>query len=309
VAGRKIQAGSSQAAARRPCWDRPYALGQESLPGAAVLERRSAQGPAVEVTEAATPSWSLAALAVARAAQQMPPRWQRPLARSAQEAPSPAAARTPCCDPPDASAWQPGAAPAQLARREEAQQRLAEAEAQRASAEAEAQQRLVQAEAQQAEAVQQQLSQPWPQPARAASSLAVARRPCSDRRVAPVQRRQPEPAAAVLEQLLAQVPASAQVQAAVAPQRLRRRQAQPVPAASNPVGARTPCSDRRVAPVQQRQSEPVLAEEAAAARPQRSVQAEVAAPAEAAVPALRRPAAVQALAAEARTARWSSRRA
>jgi hypothetical protein len=90
-----------------------------------------------------------------------------------------------------------------LAPREEAQQRLAEAEAQRASAEAKAQQRLVQAEAQQAsaEAAQQQLSQPRPQPARAASSLAAARRPCSDRRVAPVQRRQPEPAAAALELL------------------------------------------------------------------------------------------------------------
>jgi hypothetical protein len=245
---------------------------------------------------AATPSWSLAAPAVARAAQQASPRQQRLSARSAQEAPSLAAARTPCCDPPDASAWQPAAAQAPLARREEAQQRL-EAEAQRAPAEAQAQaqQRLVLAKAQQASAAaaQQQLSQPRPRPARAASSLAAARRPCSDRCVSPVQRRQPEPAAAVLEQLLApveaEVPASAQVQAAVAPQRLRRRQAQPVLAASNPAGARTPCSDRRVAPVQQRQSEPVRAEaaEAAAARPQRSVQAEVAAPAQAAVPALR----------------------
>jgi hypothetical protein len=280
---------------------------------AAVLAWRSAQAPAAEV--AATPSWSLAALAVALAAQQVSPRRQRPSARSAQEAPSLAAARTPCCDPPDASAWQPAAAQAPLARREEAQQRLAEAEAQRASAEAQAQQRLVQAKAQQAsaEAAQQQLSQPRPQPARAASSLAAARRPCSDRCVSPVQRQQPEPAAAVLEQLLApveaEVPASAQVQAAVAPQRLRRRQAQPVPAASNPAGARTPCSDRRVAPVQQRQSEPVRAEEAAA-RPQRSVQAEVAAPVQAAAPALRPPAAVLALAAEAvaRPARSSSRR-
>jgi hypothetical protein len=262
---------------------------------AAVLAWRSAQAPAAEV--AATPSWSPAALAVALAVQQVSPRRQRPSARSAQEAPSLAAARTPCCDPPDASAWQPAAAQAPLARREEAQQRLAEAEAQRAPAEAQAQaqQRLVLAKAQQASAAaaQQQLSQPRPRPARAASSLAAARRPCSDRCVSPVQRRQPEPAAAVLEQLLApveaEVPASAQVQAAVAPQRLRRRQAQPVLAASNPAGARTPCSDRRVAPVQQRQSEPVRAEaaEAAAARPQRSVQAEVAAPAQAAVPALR----------------------
>ena len=250
-----------------------------------MLEWRSAQVPEMEV--AATPSWSLAP---AEAAQQVSPRRQRPSARSAQVASSPAVAQTPCCDLPAVSAWQPGAAQAQLVRREEAQQRLAQAEA---------------------EAAQQRLSQPRPQPARAASSLAAARRPCSDRRVAPVRRRQPEPeAAAVQEQLLAQVevPASAQVQAAVAAQRSRRRQAQPVPAASSPAAARTPCSDRRVAPVRRRQSEPV---EAAAVRTQRSVQAEAAAPVQAAVPALRRPAAVQALAVEgaARPARSSSRRA
>jgi len=211
VAGRKIRAGSSPAAARRPCWDRPYAsaqLARESVP-AAVLAWRSAQAPTAEV--GAPPSWSLAALAVARAAQQVAPRRQRPSARSAQEAPSLAAAQTPCCDLPDVSAWQPGPAQAQLARREEAQQRLVQAEAQQAPVEA--------------EAAQQQLSQPRRQPARAASSLAAARRPCSDRRVAPVQRRQPEPeaaAAAVLERLLAQVevPALAQVRAAVGPQRL-----------------------------------------------------------------------------------------
>ena len=29
-----VALGSSQAAARRPCWDRPYALGQESVPAA-----------------------------------------------------------------------------------------------------------------------------------------------------------------------------------------------------------------------------------------------------------------------------------
>jgi hypothetical protein len=176
----------------------------------AVLAWRSAQALAAEVT----PSWSLAALAVARAAQQVAPRRQRPSARSAQEAPSPAAARTPCCDLPDAPAWQPAAAQAQLVRREEAQQRLVQAAAQR-----------VQAAAQRApaEAAQQQLSQPRAPPAQAASSPAAARRPCSDRRVAPVQRRQPEPAAAVLERLLAQaeVPALAQVRPALGPQRPR----------------------------------------------------------------------------------------
>ena len=65
---------------------------------------------------------------------------------------------------------------------------------------------------------------------------------------------------------------------------------------------------REFAPVQQRQSEPVAA---AAVRTQRLVQAQVAPRVQAAAPALRRPAAVQALAAEtaARPARWSSRRA
>jgi len=70
-----------------------------------------------------------------------------------------------------------------------------------------------------------------------------------------------------------------------------------------------PCSDRRIAPVQQRQLEP--APEAAAVRTQRSVLAEVAAAAQAEVPARRRPAAVQVVAARAapRRAQRSSQRA
>jgi hypothetical protein len=98
--------------------------------------------------------------------------------------------------------------------------------------------------------------------------------PCSNQHAAPVRERRPEPvvvAVAVREQrsvpalVQAEVPASVQAQ-----QRPRRRQVRFAPAASSPAAARTPCSDRQVAPVQQRRPELV-----AAVRERRSAQAAV----------------------------------
>jgi hypothetical protein len=106
--------------------------------------------------------------------------WQaRPLSRFDPEPPSLAVARMPCCDLPAASASQPAAAgQAQSARQEEQRQRLVQAEAQQASA----------------EVAQEQLSRRRAQPARAASSPAEERMPCSGQPAAPVRRRL-EPAA------------------------------------------------------------------------------------------------------------------
>src|SRR5689334_8091147 len=140
AAERPLQAESSPAAARRPCWDRPYApaslraaavgpLSPRPVPAAeqaeaelapalaqvqqrpllrlAASNRAAARRPCWDrppesAQQAAAPSWSLPALSVAlvRAEQQAAPRRQRPSARSDPEAPSPAVARTPCSDRP-----------------------------------------------------------------------------------------------------------------------------------------------------------------------------------------------------------------
>jgi hypothetical protein len=247
VAGRKLQAESNQAAARTPCWDRPYAPAQ--LARAAVQQALAA---------AATPSRS-------PAAQQARLRRQRPAPRFDPAAPNPAVARTPCSDLPDAQAAQPAAA---------WWQRLVAAVAR----EQRPRQAQVRAEVEAQAAAQQRLSSRRVQPARAASSPAAARRPCSDRHAAPARRRQPEPAAAAREQQSAEVPAQAEAQAAAAQR--RRRQAQPAPAASSLAAVRRPCSDLHAAPARRRQPEPVAAarEQQSAEGPpvqeQRSVQAE-----------------------------------
>jgi hypothetical protein len=155
------------------------------------------------------------------------------------------------------------------------------------------------AEAQAAVAQQQ----PWRRQAQAApvvSSLAAARRPCSDRHAAPAQQRRPESAEVlpVPEQRSVEAEARVQARAALVLQQPSSRRARTAPAASSRAAARTPCSDRQTASVRQRRPEAAAVQAAVAAlrRP-------------AAVPALRPPAAVQAVEAAAQPARSSLQRA